>query len=639
MSNQVRTLHVKDLCNNDKYIVPIYQRNYAWGKDEIELLIQDIEEAQRKAESKNYYIGSLVVAKRIDGYEVIDGQQRLTTLKLLLSYYNQQQEYKEQKHINLTFEHREESNHTLSNLTNNLKESNNIILGYQIIDNILKQKSSQSDNKLDFDKFFNFLLNKVVILRAEVPEGTDLNHYFEIMNNRGEQLEKHEVLKARLMNKLPKSNTNNERALFSLIWDACSDMNVYAIKRFPYSNDNNKSIRTSDKFFGMFCHKIPSSFEEMLSELNLEDHNGSSSAILELLSTYKIENKKESNNQDYDEIKDGRFNSIIDFPNFLMIALRIFISTAESEKDIPLNDKFLLDVFDKNLLEDQVRDFIVCLLKCRLVFDRYIIKSRDDEDSWTLNGLKKYKNGKYFYFKEVNTFGKAFEFNDDKQEVVDEGINYDTTEEHIKIVQILSMFHTAFRQKTYKDWLYEVVNYLYNSSSLEKNYDLKANDYVLFLENLANKFYQKQDRQALLNQGEGTITYYIFNYLDYLLWKDWDSYSKDNKFLKRDNFVFSLSRNSVEHYLAQSKKDSLLDSITNKDERNKILNNFGNLCLISQYQNSSLNNEVPSEKVKRYLSGSLRCISPKQALMLSYSEWGEKQIIEHGERMRDILEG
>ena len=35
-----------------------------------------------------------------------------------------------------------------------------------------------------------------------MPEGTDLNHYFEIMNIRGEQLEKHEVLKARLMKKL-----------------------------------------------------------------------------------------------------------------------------------------------------------------------------------------------------------------------------------------------------------------------------------------------------------------------------------------------------------------------------------------------------------------------------------------------------
>lgn len=68
---QVKTLYVKDLCNIDKYIVPIYQRNYAWGRGEIELLIQDIEEAQKKeeiqkeSEKHRYYIGSLVVSKTI----------------------------------------------------------------------------------------------------------------------------------------------------------------------------------------------------------------------------------------------------------------------------------------------------------------------------------------------------------------------------------------------------------------------------------------------------------------------------------------------------------------------------------------------------------------------------------------------
>ncbi|MBF4102101.1 DUF262 domain-containing protein [Gallibacterium anatis] len=63
-NNQVRTLTISELCNGDNYIIPIYQRNYAWGRDEIELLIQDISEALKNKEDKenNYYIGSLVVA-------------------------------------------------------------------------------------------------------------------------------------------------------------------------------------------------------------------------------------------------------------------------------------------------------------------------------------------------------------------------------------------------------------------------------------------------------------------------------------------------------------------------------------------------------------------------------------------------
>lgn len=69
---------------NDKYIIPLYQRNYAWGQEHIEQLIQDIYEAHTKNPNGNYYIGSLVVLRRHNGdFEVIDGQQRLTTLSLL----------------------------------------------------------------------------------------------------------------------------------------------------------------------------------------------------------------------------------------------------------------------------------------------------------------------------------------------------------------------------------------------------------------------------------------------------------------------------------------------------------------------------------------------------------------------------
>lgn len=623
--NQVKTLYIKDLCNNDKYIVPIYQRNYAWGKDEIELLIQDIFEALNKNEGKNYYIGSLVVSKSKDGYEVIDGQQRLTTLKLLLSYYNQE------KNIYLDFEHRKESNDSFEKLHSKQSQKNSIEQGFQIIKNY--NELLDKDKK---QKFFNFLLERVVILRTEVPEDTDLNHYFEIMNNRGEQLEKHEVLKARLMDKLQE----NERSLFSLIWDACSDMNIYAIKRFPYSNDDSKSVRTNENFFGDFCEKIPSDFDKMLAVIKSEPDKYSDDKrnILSLLDEHKIINN-DVNNNNYDEIRDGKFNSIIDFPNFLMIVLKVFISNKENRKDIPLNDKFIFEVFNEFLVEDKIKEFIVCLLKCRLVFDRYIIKSRDEDDSWSLNGLKKYKNGKYFYFKEVNTFGTAFEVKEKEGIVTNEGVNYDTSEEHTKIVQLLSMFHTAFRQKIYKEWLYDVLYILSKSDSLKEEYGLSANLYISILEGLACNYYIDDSRQKLFEQKGQYIPNYIFNYLDYLLWRDWnDKVGEKNGFLQKDNFIFSLSRNSIEHYLPQSKKDSLLNDVEPSDsKREEVLNSFGNLCLISHYQNSSLNDEIPSEKVKRYLSGSLKCISPKQAIMLSYKEWNSESINDHYKKMMEIL--
>ena len=68
---------------------------------------------------------------------------------------------------------------------------------YNIIKNNLKQYCEEYDTTIL--EFSNYLLNNTLLLKVEVPPDTDLNHYFEIMNVRGEQLEKHEVLKSRLM--------------------------------------------------------------------------------------------------------------------------------------------------------------------------------------------------------------------------------------------------------------------------------------------------------------------------------------------------------------------------------------------------------------------------------------------------------
>ena len=69
---------------SDRYVVPLYQRNFAWRTDEIQQLLQDIWDAFQKSNTGNYYIGSLVVMKRHNGdYEVIDGQQRLTVISLI----------------------------------------------------------------------------------------------------------------------------------------------------------------------------------------------------------------------------------------------------------------------------------------------------------------------------------------------------------------------------------------------------------------------------------------------------------------------------------------------------------------------------------------------------------------------------
>lgn len=158
----VKTLTISDLFNDEnkcKYIIPIYQRNYAWGDDEISSLLQDIKNAceQNKEQDKNYYIGSLVVYRRDSGdFEVIDGQQRLTTLTLIM-YHLGKLGFR-----NVSFEHRDESEQALSNLNSEKLPSN----FSQALKTIKKVIDEWGNNK---DEIVKFLLDKVEIIRTEVP--------------------------------------------------------------------------------------------------------------------------------------------------------------------------------------------------------------------------------------------------------------------------------------------------------------------------------------------------------------------------------------------------------------------------------------------------------------------------------------
>jgi uncharacterized protein with ParB-like and HNH nuclease domain len=65
--------------------IPKYQRSYAWEKQNVRELFEDIREAlETKA---NHYIGTIVLAKTMDDniYNVVDGQQRLTTIVMFIS--------------------------------------------------------------------------------------------------------------------------------------------------------------------------------------------------------------------------------------------------------------------------------------------------------------------------------------------------------------------------------------------------------------------------------------------------------------------------------------------------------------------------------------------------------------------------
>lgn len=98
------------LFEKNSYEIPLYQRAFAWDDKEIRQLIEDINDCGSSV--SHYYLGSLIVKEKNGKSEVIDGQQRLTTLYLLLNYLGNVLPNK-----SLTYECRDNSNFTLAHLS------------------------------------------------------------------------------------------------------------------------------------------------------------------------------------------------------------------------------------------------------------------------------------------------------------------------------------------------------------------------------------------------------------------------------------------------------------------------------------------------------------------------------------------
>ncbi|MDD4408943.1 MAG: DUF262 domain-containing protein [Clostridia bacterium] len=659
---QPKYYSIKELFGTDDYVIPIYQRNYEWGEPQITQLIQDIVDYIVKSKNNNseskprYYIGSLIAYERkIEGgviYETIDGQQRLTTLTILLNVIKN--EYSKDntniewfkrfiewyKKLNLSFDSRKVASNTLSYLFNGIgldnKECNVAIQqGY----NDAKKSLTKilADNKLSIDEFCNYFFEKVTILRVLVPEDTDLNHYFEIMNSRGEQLEKHEILKAKMLEIL---EDDNLKYAFNLIWEATSNMEKYVQYGF--------SVAQRDELFGKSDWNNLVGKDVVYYKLQIPTANQTAEETLTISQLLIKTAKPITDNSSTSDESPDRFNTIINFANFLLHILRI-----QTKSDVPLDDKRLLEIFEPFYKNDKefVKEFGYNLLKGKFNFDKYVIKREyaKGSDHWSLKRLKWYDGNKVSY---VNTF-------DADNAETNDGVNRE-------ILMLLSMFHVSNPTLVYKHWLNASLKFVleYSGTNL-------ANDYKKYLENLAKAYlndrflantpkdyfeiiYRNNGIQKFavndidttkLNQGTA-VENFVFNYLDYLLWQD---YRADKNYFKINNgqafadnrikdFEYTF-RSSVEHYYPQHPID---ENLILKGKDAIWLNNFGNLCLISGSKNSRLSNFMPAAK-KDYYTGSPTIDSIKQRIMMEYEQWDTNgtnnynEIEEHSKKMIEIL--
>ena len=667
------TLNIREFLSEGKYVIPIYQRNYDWGEREALQLLEDISDYAQKDKEQNkeqnkeqdkkqpYYIGSAVVFLRTAHgetyFETIDGQQRLTTLTILACLLKHQKEAGWFEKPNLSYDHRKEADEALMMLVNGQlsqhPSAQNIVSVYRLLEKHLQPMLTAKE--LDLETFAAYLFEKVIMLRIPVPQDTQLNHYFEIMNTRGEQLEKHEVLKAVLMGKLaPK-----EHHLFHLIWEACSDMSAYVQMNF--------SVDTRSVLFDDTWSKLQyKSFDDLLIALPQKESDNTTNIedgaphTLESLFTDAKRHKSYDLPSDgnADKGKSERFGSIINFPNFLLQVLKVcyhgrFFNQKYPEAvdaQIRLDDKALIPIFQAVLeslkTEDEktrfVKYFIMQLLLLRTLYDRYVIKREyvNGTESWSLKKLKydtNHKTGSY-----VNTFSSSNKAEDAEPES-DIG-------KEIRLLEV--MFHVSAPTQIYKHWLnavlYHVLKAVHTTNPIEADslrnrlYDL-ARCYMLdvYLAKDGKKYsfeeivYRKEGMPqnhiddidwGAINQG-CNVQNFIFNFYDFILWRE--------KLGQHDKFDFTY-RTSVEHFYPQKPMPGY------EPLPPEYLNSFGNLCLISSGMNSKFSNNMPKAKYDNFGSSEemRSALSLKlQEMMVSVNdgEWEIEQIKAHYEKARERI--
>jgi hypothetical protein len=649
MSEAPTPLSIRQLLTSGDYLIPMYQRNYAWGEAEIRQLIRDVIDSLPK--SRSYHLGSLVVSEREIGdsivYETIDGQQRLTTLALLACYLKNEttEDLRWYERLPIRFESRAHSTTTLGAIFNGtlIKEdplslkgtmiNGAILAGYRLIQQCLQRELKECGTSLP--EFVRFLMERVCVMRVKVPRETDLNHYFEIMNNRGEQLEKHEVLKSRLMKALDESCPEEEREAnrqcLHAVWVACADMECYVQTRFTPAQRNEIF---GHRDWGRFD---PTDFASLRTSLRSAEGTvteDSQSLTLEQI----IDGPAPIPGKGQEEASaPERFNTVINFPNFLLHVLRV--TTGE---DVALDDKQLIPEFEKHVIKAQnpgeaVKGFIYSLLRCKYRYDHHVLKREfiGGKDRWSLKRCKWRESGsREGSASYVNTFGNAGE------EDSDEGINR-------RLIMLLSAFHVSTPTMAYKYWLNAALTYLHRTE------EISADGYLAHLESVACAFVF--DR--FLSPGEGAGYYemiqvrkgfcvadpasvsqeaiapllkfheirnnLVFNYLDYLLWL---KYRDTDSTFRNWEFTF---RSSVEHFYPQTPMAEL------PTLPETVVHRFGNLCLISHSKNSRLSNFTPKAKQEFYPGKAFDSI--KQRLMLNEQEWNEAAILQHEKEMLDCL--
>jgi hypothetical protein len=194
----LKTLAVGDITGD--FFVPAYQRGYRWGVHEVLQLLNDI----RESNGATYYLQPVVVRRRDDdSWELIDGQQRLTTLYLIFQYLKRRHLPAADPHYSITYETREESKEWLERLDKEAADSNidffHLAQAYNCIESWLEGFEHRATHEAT--RLYGYLFEGVQVLWYEAPKEVDSSELFRRLNVGRIPLTDAELVKALLLSR------------------------------------------------------------------------------------------------------------------------------------------------------------------------------------------------------------------------------------------------------------------------------------------------------------------------------------------------------------------------------------------------------------------------------------------------------
>ena len=276
---------IKDIRGT--FYIPAYQRGYRWERTQVKTLLNDLYQCmEANGQEKDYCLQPVVVQKKGElQYDLIDGQQRLTTIYILLRYVEQNfgTDYAQQNfgtEFSFKYETREKTQAFLKNMDPQLAQTNidffHIYQAYTTIKDWLEETfpdDTYSQSSALY-KLCNYVNERVKVIWYEVGAEADPIALFTRLNIGKIQLTNAELIRALFLSDTPNGMENRRKYEIAIQWDDIEkqlrddDGAFWAFITRKRAEDYPTRI---DILFDLMCHKQDAEKDPLFTFFKMEE--------------------------------------------------------------------------------------------------------------------------------------------------------------------------------------------------------------------------------------------------------------------------------------------------------------------------------------------------------------------------------